>query len=414
MKYLLKNCTIMDKHSTYNGKRMDVLVQKGKIVQISNTIKDDKAKVISSDNLCCSPGWMDMGVHLGEPGNEQRETLDSLCNAAKHGGYTDIVVFPNAEPVIETKGQIESLKLQGAQRGINIHAIAPLSHGVKGENISEYYDLAHAGALGVGDGLAYIESNGLMLRALQYAKALSIPVIHHPNDVRLAEGNNINEGAMSTRLGMKGAPALAEELAVRRDLLLAAYAEGKLVFHAISTKAAVDAITKSKQDGVYATVPFLNLIHTDQDLADFDTNLKVDPPLRSERDIKALIKGLKSGSIHAIVSNHVPLEEELKKVEYSYATAGTIGLETCYAALNTYVVDGLDLELIVDRLSYGVREILGVQTPCISEGNTLNLTVFDPTLKWIHEVKESKSLSNNDPLLGKELEGKVLQTIVVH
>lgn len=415
MRHLLKNCTIIDPSSDkYHGKKYDVLYEKGSIVKIAASISDEKATLIESEDLHCSLGWMDIGVHLGEPGHEQRETMHSLCAAARAGGYTDIVVFPNAAPTIETKGQLQSLMLSGEREGVRILPMAPLSHDVKGDNIAEYIDLHQGGAVGYSDGLKPISKSGLLLRALQYARTTGAPVIHHPIDESMAAENNIHEGDVSIHLGMKGAPTISESMVVDRDIRLARYAEAGIVLHAVSSGESVDLIKQAKKsdNALRATVPYLNLLKIDEDLRDFDVNLKVDPPLRSKKDRTALLRGVEKGTIDCIVSNHVPLEGELKMVEYTYAHAGATGLETCFAALNTYAKKGLALETLVEKITIGPRQILGLEVPSIDEGAECSLTVFDPSVKWTYDGDAVHSISTNNPYIGSELQGKAITTLV--
>lgn len=413
MKYLIKDCKIIDKQSKLNGKRVDILIEKGKISDIRKGIKDEKAKLIKGKNLCASVGWMDIGTHLGEPGYEHRETFESLANAALSGGYTDLATMPQSLPAIQSKAQIKNLILAGQSNGIDIHPLGALSNNLKGENITEFVDMHHGGAVGFTDGLTTVEKGGLLLRALQYVKSFDGIILHHPNDNSLSNDDLIHEGEVSTSMGMKGSPSLAEELTVYRDVQLNAYAESRLCIHLISTSEAVSIIKsqKKKDNNITAGVSYLNLIKTDEDLVTFDSNLKVKPLLRSEKDKRSLQKGLSDDTIDYISSNHTPLEIEKKHLEYPYASHGAIGLETTFAALNSYASTNIELDTIIEKLTSGPRSVLNLDSPYIAVGQQAKLTIFDPSTEWTYEQAEVKSTSKNSPFLGNTFTGKVIATI---
>ena len=412
MKYLIRNCKITQPGSSWNGKRADILIKKGKIASIGKSLVLGTATEIKGKNLHASMGWMDIGTHLGEPGYEHRETLESLANAAAAGGYTDLVTFPKAIPAVQTKAQIQNLQLAGQRLGVNIHPIGALSNDLKGENINEFIDMHKAGAVGFSDGLKPVDKGGLLLRALQYAKSFDGTIFHHPNDDSLANGDLIHEGEVSTRLGMKGSPDLSEELTTYRDVQLNSYAASKLAIHLVSSKAAVGIIKdgKKKDKNLSAGVAYLNLVRNDESLSTFDSNHKVKPILRSDRDQKALVKAVKEGTIDYISSNHVPLEAEKKHLEYPYASHGSIGLETCFAALNTELNKQVDLSIVLQKLTTGPREVLGLPMPLISEGEDVCMTIFDPSEQWIYTQSDIKSTSSNSPFIGMTFTGKTIAT----
>ena len=413
MKYLIKDCKIVDKASTLNGKRVDILVEKGKIADLGKNLKDDKAKVVRGKNLCASVGWMDIGTHLGEPGYEHRETFESLAAAALAGGYTDLVTMPKSVPAIQSKAQIKNLILNGQSIGVDIHPLGALSNDLLGENITEFIDMHHGGAVGFTDGLKPVAKGGLLLRALHYVKSFGGVIFHNPNDESIANGDLIHEGNVSTSMGMKGSPSLAEELTVFRDVQLNAYSESKLCLHLISSAESVSIIKnqKKKDQNLKAGVSYLSLIKTHEDLADFDSNLKVKPILRSVKDKKSLHKSLIDGTVDYISSNHVPLEIEKKHTEYPYASHGAIGLETTFAALNTYTAKSITLDTIIEKLTSGPRSVLNIQMPTIAIGEEAKLTIFDPTCQWIYEEQSIKSTSKNSPFIGDTFSGKVIATI---
>lgn len=413
MKYLIKDCKIVDKRSKLNGKRVDILVEKGKIAKIGKNLKDDKSNVIKGKNLHVSIGWMDIGTHLGEPGYEHRETFESLAEAALAGGYTDLVTMPESIPAIQSKAQIKNLILSGRSMGVDIHPLGALSNDLNGDNITEFVDMHHGGAVGFTDGLKPIAKGGLILRALQYVKSFDGIILHHPTDESISNGDLIHEGAISTSMGMKGSPSLAEELTVYRDIQLNTYAESKLCLHLISTAESISIIKnqKKKDKNLTAGVSYLSLIKTHEDLTDFDSNLKVKPILRGTKDRKALQKGLTDGTIDYISSNHVPLEIEKKHLEYPYVSHGAIGLETTFAALNSHVLQSVDLITIIEKITTRPRSIFNIASPSIAVGELAKLTIFDPTYEWKYEEQSIKSTSSNSPFIGATFTGKVIATL---
>ena len=413
MKYLIKDCKIVDKRSSLNGKRVDILVEKGKIADLGENLKDDKASVIKGKNLYASVGWMDIGTHLGEPGYEHRETFESLAEAALAGGYTDLVTMPKSVPAIQSKAQIKNLILNGQSIGVDIHPLGALSNDLQGQNITEFVDMHHGGAVGFTDGLKPIGKGGLLLRALQYVKSFDGVIFHHPNDETISNGDLIHEGDVSTSMVMKGSSSLAEDLTVYRDVQLNAYSESKLCLHLISSADSISIIKnqKKKDQTIKAGVSYLNLIKTHEDLSDFDSNLKVKPILRSTKDKKSLLKGLTDGTVDYISSNHVPLEIEKKHLEYPYASHGAIGLETTFAALNTYATKSVNIETIIEKLTSGPRSILNIKMPTIAKGEMAKLTIFDPTNEWIYDEQSIKSTSKNSPFLNTAFTGKVIATV---
>ena len=414
MDILLKRATIISPGDKNHLQTKDILVSKGKIEKIANTISAPKAKIIESENLHVSMGWMDIGTHIGEPGLEHRETSDSAAGAAAAGGYTDIAVMPTVDPVTHSKSEVSYIANNQPSNGVRIHSIGAVSRDAKGEDLTEMIDMSRAGAIAFGDGLKSIKDSGMMMRALQYAKAVNKPVINYSLDKSLAHDGQMHEGNVSVSLGMQGIPSLAEQVAVQRDLYLAKYTESELILHCISSSESCDLIKKAIKDNikVSATVSYLNLIHTDEDLRSFNSNLKVKPPLRSNIDKKALIKSVRKGNIRTIVSNHVPLEEEQKKLEFSYAGFGATGLETCFAAINTHLSEDLSLEQIILALTVGPRTQMKVDLPIIKSGETVCLTVFDPSISWTYDNKTKKSISSNSNFLSTSLKGKVLATII--
>jgi len=410
MSLLIKKAKIIHPDSSYNGEVKDMLVQNGKIIRIADEIKDEKATVISSAKLHASIGWMDIGTVSGEPGYEQRETFESLSKTAAAGGYTAIAVFPNTMPVSDSKSSIQYVSNTTKSLLVDFLPIASVSKGCKGVEITEMIDLKENGAIAFSDGVHSIESSGLMLRALQYSKVVDGIVIHQASDPGIANGNDIHEGTVSTSLGLKASPVLSEVLAVERDLRLAEYAEGRLLVHNISSAESVEKLKAFKSKNVYCSVPYLNLCKTDQSIASFDVNYKTCPPLRSEGDREALVNGIRKNVIDIISSNHVPLEEELKKKEFVYADAGATGLQTCFSALCSFAKD-ISIKKMVKCLALNPRHIFGLGIPAIEEGAEANLCLFDPEAEWELNETNNFSLSRNSPFWNQKLNGKVIAVI---
>ena len=413
MDLLIKNATIVDPGTSLTGKQMDVLISGGKIVQIGKGITSLKAKEIKIKGLHISPGWLDVGVQTGDPGLEHREDLITVTNAAAAGGFTGIACYPNTDPVTDSKSGVLYLKQNSQDLPVDCYPIGALSAGCDGKDITELYDMHEAGACAFSDGNRSIQHAGLMLRGLLYVKAFDGLVINHPHDKTLSANGQMHEGYVSTTLGLRGISGLTEEIMVQRDIELAEYAQSKVHIANISTALSVEKIKKAKAKGIQVTtsVAALNLLFDDGVLSGFDSNFKVLPPLRSKNDIKALKKGLKDGTIDFITSNHVPLEEEAKKLEFPYATFGAIGLETSFAVANTALEKSLSLEDLVEKLSIQPRKTLGLPIVKIEEGTLANLSLFVPNTPWTVTKKDIRSRSENTPLIGHVLKGGVFGII---
>jgi dihydroorotase len=414
MNYLVKGAVILHAGSPYHLQKKDILIADGIIKKIGDVLEDGSAQIISGNDLCCSIGLFDIGAHCGEPGYESRETMDSLTKAALAGGFTALALFPNNKPVTQTKADVAFLKNHHHRNGVEIHPIAALSKDIKGQDITEYYDLASAGAIGVSDGLHAIQDTGLIGRALQYATTAGLSVIHHPDDRFLSHDGEMHEGTMSTSLGMKGVPDIAELQMLQRDMLVLEYHSGQIIEHAISSARSVSAIeqAKNQKQDIKATVSYMNLLFTDENLSDFDSNLKVLPVLRSENDRAVLIEGVKSSIIDAIVSNHKPLDEESKNLEFTYAQPGATGLETCLPALVDHLADRLGLETIIECLTTSPRKIIGLSVPEIAENAPANLCIFDLNAPWVYDQQTCNSLSVNNPFWGKSFKTRVVRVIL--
>lgn len=410
---LIKNATIIDPDSKLNGKKRDLLIEKGKITQIKGNIPAGKATILEAKGACVSIGWLDLGVQVGDPGFEHRETLTSAAAAAMAGGFTAIACQPNSSPVIHSKSEVLYISNNTDRGLVDFHPIGAVSRDCAGQDITEMYDMHDSGAVAFSDGKKQIQDAGLMMRALQYVKAFDGLIINHPHDQTLSPNGQLHEGLMSTSLGMRGFPAIAEELMLQRDLYLLEYTESRLHVANISTAGAVKLMKKAKAQGLSITssVAIMNLVLTDEALGDFDSNYKVLPPLREKSDVTALKKGLKDGTIDLINSNHIPWEEEMKNLEFPYAKFGAIGLETVYALCNTYLQDVLEQEDIVRLLAINPRGVLRLPIAKIEVGAIANLTIFHPKEEWTFTAKNIHSKSRNTPFIDQQFTGKVLGVV---
>lgn len=411
---LIKNATIVDPGSKLNGKKRDILIKNGIIQSIKASIEAARTEVWDVKGACVSVGWMDIGTQVGDPGLEHREDLETATSAAAKGGYTAVACLPNTIPTVQSKSEVNYILKNTKDGLVDFLPIGAVSHHCEGKDIVEIYDMHHAGAVAFSDGQNTIQDSGLMMRALQYVKAFDGLIMNHPSDVLIAGGGQVHEGLVSTSLGMKGLPSIAEELMVQRDLYLTEYSESRLHVLNISSARSVELIRQAinKGQSISASVPALNLVFDEEAVAAFDVNYKVLPPLRSKEDIKALRKAVKSGVINVITSNHRPLDTEAKDLEFSYSDFGVIGLETTFALLNTHLVDSsFEIEDLIRILAQAPREILQVEMPEIAEGANANLTVFDPKQVWIFEKSDIQSKSANTPFVGTEFKGKVLGVV---
>jgi len=410
MDLLLKRCKIIDPSSTHHDTLQDVFISEGHIKSIGKDLDVTADQVVDRAGIALYPGWLDIGVHTGDPGFEHRDDLASIAEAAAAGGFTGILSFPNTQPTIQSKSEVMYVKQSAKPFLVDVYPAGALTRNCAGEEITEMIDMNRAGALAFTDGLHPVSHTGVFLRALQYVKTFDGVVIHHPFDQHLAKEGQLHEGYTSTTLGMRGIPSLSEEIMVQRDLSLLAYAQSRLHLHCISTAAAVDLVREAKRAGlqVTASVAYLNLIFTDEDLVGFNSALKVLPPLRAKADQAALLAGLEDGTIDAICTNHVPLEDERKKLEFSYADFGASGLQTLYSGLRTRLGDRLSPTVLADKLAHGPRKILGLDPISISEGSLAQLTLCLPEDHWSLERNNNQSKSQNNPFWKGIMKGKIL------
>ncbi len=405
MSTLLKSATIIDAHSQFNNQKKDILISNGVIEKIENsiTIKPEYT-VVELENLHISNGWFDASVSFGEPGFEERETINNGLYTAAKSGFTAVAVNSNTLPVIDNKSAVEFLINKSFGNATKLFPIASLTQKSEGKEMAELYDMQQSGAIAFGDYNKPLQNDNLMKVALLYTQNFDGLVISFPKNKLIAGEGLVNEGKNSTKLGLKGIPALAEHLQVARDLFLLEYTGGKLHIPTISTKKSVELIREAKKKGlkVSCSVTPHHLTLTDDELHGFDSNTKVTPPLRTQEDCDALIEAVKDGTIDIITSDHNPIDIENKKVEYNAAKNGTIGLESFFGALNNTI----NFTDIIEAFTTKPRTLFGLEISKIAIGEKADLTLFNPEDKYTFSKKNILSTSKNAIFLGKELKGK--------
>ncbi|MDX2134905.1 MAG: dihydroorotase [Saprospiraceae bacterium] len=390
---------------------MDVLVEDGLIRRIGSALQPTSGTTVwSSPGLCVSTGWLDVGTQMGDPGLEHREDLYTAQQAAAAGGFTAIAPYPNTSPAIHAKSEVLYLLSKSRQHAVTVYPIGAVSVQTAGRDLAELYDMHSAGAVAFADGPGGIHDAGLLLRALQYAQAFRGVILDQPMDGALMHGGQMHEGLLSTRMGLRGIPSLAESIAVQRDLSLMRYAGGRLHLYGISTAEGVALIRQAKAEGlaVTASATIANACFTDQQLAAFDTNWKLMPPLRSASDRQAVVAGLADGTLDFLTSNHTPLDEEVKNVEFTYADFGMTALETALSLSCMHLAPELGLARLAQLWSVAPRRTLGMAVLEIREGARAELTVFDPDRTWVPETGSLYSRSRNTPFLGATLRGRAV------
>ncbi len=410
MNILIKSAKIIDENSSFHQQTKDVLIENGVITKIASNIShSDKIKEISFKNLHISNGWFDASVSFGEPGYEERENIDHGLQVAAKSGFTGVALNPNTKPYIDNKSAVEFLTRKGIDSIVDLYPIANLTKGSQGEEMAELFDMKNSGAIAFGDYIHSISNANLMKIALLYAQNFDGLVLSFPQDNSIATTGFVNESENTTRLGLDAIPSLAEELQIARDLFLLEYTGGKLHIPTISSAKAVKLMKEAKKKGLDVTcsVAVHHLVLTDNEIQSFDTNYKVKPPLRSVSDTKALIKGVKEGTIDMIVSDHNPIDIENKNVEFANGMYGTIGLESFFGSLNAI----MDLEEFIGNITENPRKRFGLPTSKIEKGEKANLSLFDPDLNYTFKEENILSKSKNSAFLGKELRGIVYGVI---
>ena len=410
MTILIRKAIIALPGSTFNGQQKDILIADGIIAKVGGNITEKADTIIERDGLRVSPGWVDIFAHFCDPGYEFKETLQTGAKAAAAGGYTHVFVLPNTNPVVHSKSQVEYIKEKSRSLPVNIHPLGAVSKNAEGKDLAEMYDMFGSGAIAFSDGINAVQSAGVLLKALQYVKAFEGVLVQIPQDKSIGTHGLMNEGIVSTRLGLPGQPVIAEEMMVARDIELVEYTASKLHFTGISSKRSVDHIKKAREKGlqVSCSVTPHHLFFSDEDLVDYDTNLKVNPPLRTPVNRQALREAINRGDIDIIASHHFPQEWDSKTCEFEYAGYGMIGLETAFGVAGAA---GIDAERWVELCSINPRKIFGLPAATLLEGHPADLTLFNPGVSYRFEETQILSKSKNSPFTGKQLKGRVIGII---
>ena len=410
MNILIKSVKIIDPNSKYHNKKRDILIERGIITKIAPNIINHKIKIFTANNLHISTGWFDLHANFRDPGFEHKEDIITGCAAAAKGGFTNVVLMPCNQPKTDNNTQVRYILNQGKNNIVTVHVAGSITKEMKGKEMVEMYDMKKAGAIAFTDDKSSLQNNKLMKQALLYAKDFNGVIMNFANDISISDGGQINEGMISTELGLKGIPAMAEEIMIDRDISLCNYTDSKLHLSYISTIEGINKIKKAKKAGTNITsdVALHNLILTDDNTKQFDSNYKVIPPLRDKKTCKALLKGLKEGIIDIICSDHNPEDIENKRTEFNNAAFGIIGLETAFGLICKYLSDDLSLDEIIQKISINPRKLLNLEYNSIEEGNYADLTLFNPYIEWKYLEKDIISKSKNTPFIGETLKGKAI------
>jgi dihydroorotase len=406
MKILIQSPQIIDANSPFHKKEKNVLINNGRIAEIGD--KNYSAdKVIKAEGMKLTIGWFDLGTYVGDPGLEHKEDLETLAKGAASGGFTEVAVLPNTLPSVQTKNEISYITKGNDTRLVQIHALASVTRNNKGEELTEMIDLHTAGAVGFTDGLKSIWHTDILLKSLQYLQKFNGVLIDHPEDNWLNLFGQMHEGLNSTVLGLKGMPRIAEETAISKNLELLAYAGGRLHFARISSGKSAELIRAAKKKlNASCDIAAYQPLFDDSYLSTFDTNYKVNPPLREKADNDSLIKALKDGTIDVLCSGHTPHEEESKKLEFDHADFGMINLQT-FASNLVALSKWIDYDVLLEKVTAAPRNILNLEIPKIEVEEKANLTLFDPDKNWTLDDKTNFSKAKNSPWYGKKITGKV-------
>jgi dihydroorotase len=407
MNVLIQQAEILDPQSPLNKQRKDILIRDGIISSIADNIDPSDHLVVNGQALQVSAGWVDVFSNFADPGYEFKETIETGSAAAAAGGFTDVLIIPNTKPVVDSKSQVEYIRFKSTSLPVNIYPIGSVSKNAEGKDLAEMYDMHASGAIAFGDGLNPIQSAGLLLKALQYVSAIDAVIIQIPDDRTVGANGLMNEGVISTQLGLAGKPIMAEELLIARDIKLARYTDSKIHFTGITSPKSLEYIRRAKDSGIKVTcsVTPYHLYYTEEDLKEYDTNLKVYPPLRGRNSVNALVDALKDGTIDCIATHHMPHEYDSKVLEFEYAKNGMTGLETCFHLLKM-AVPALQDSRWVELLSTNPRKIFGLPQPLIDEGQVAQLTLFSSHGETTI-TNQFYSKSKNNPLIDQVVPGKI-------
>lgn len=407
------------------GKDASVFVKDGCIVKIVKETKLsardmsslDESQIVDATGMIVVPGLIDIHVHLREPGREDAETVVSGCRAAAAGGFTSVCCMPNTTPRIDNQETVKFVQDRAQNASARVYVVGAITKNIEGKELAEIGDLVKMGAVAITDDGHYLQNPKIMVRALQYARMFDVPVMQHAEDQFLCAGSVMNESFQSTRLGLKGAPAVAEEIAVLRDIALCRVTGGRLHIQHVSTAGAVRAIRQAKSEGVRVTAEVTphHLILTDEEIGKhFNPNLRVNPPLRTATDRSAVVEGLIDGTLDCIASDHAPHTDESKDCEFDQAPPGMIGLETTVALIKTFLVDKgyMTWADAIAKMSVNPAKILNLEGGTLAEGTAADLAIIDPEKSWTVKASKFHSRSKNTPFEGWKLSGQVSKTIL--
>lgn len=408
MKFTIKSATLIDQKSPFNGMEVDVIIDKDQIVEVSSAIENPVGKVIEAKGMYLSAGWVDAHVQFGEPGHEERETFDSGCSAAAHGGFTSVMLTPEVTPTTDNKGAIEYIYSKTESQPINVYPLGAVTTQREGKDLAELFDMYQAGAIGFYEGKKEIKNANLLKIGLQYSSTFQAPIFSMPYDENLGFGGQMHEGSVSTLLGLKGIPSIAEEVAIQRDLSILEYTGGHLHIAGVSTAKGVERIREAKNAGlqVTASVALYSLLYTDEKVNGYDTNYKTLPPLRPQSDVDALIEAVIDGTLDVISTDHMPKDIEVKQCEFDHAEFGMAILETAFAG-SSELIEKIGLEKWVEMVSVNPRRIFDLPEISVSEGNIAELTLFSSTEEWTLSQAEAMSKAVNNPMYQSHLKGRV-------
>lgn len=412
MDIVLRQATIIDPASPYHNQQKDVYILNGIIKAIDTAINQKAQREINANTLLLSPGWVDTFSHFCDPGFEYKETLQSGAATAAAGGFTDVFILPNTSPFVHNKSAVSYIIEGSRPLAVNIHPIGGITKNGEGKELAEMYDMFHNGAVAFSDGLSTVQNEGLLLKALQYVKSIDATIIQLPDNASINPNGLMHEGITSTILGLPGKPAIAEELMIVSGIELAKYTGSKIHFTGVSTAKSIALIAAAKEEGisVSCSVTPYHLYYCDEDLATYDTNLKVNPPLRTQKDRAALQQAVLTGMVDCIAAHHLPQNKDEKLVEFEYAKKGMIGLQTSFAVLNT-LFPQLSTEALVALFCTNARQLFKMPMPVIKENEPAVLTLFSRSEEWTFTAANNRSQSANSAFIGKTLKGKALGII---
>jgi dihydroorotase len=409
MKLLIKQACITDPLSSHHGTIQDILIENNIIREIATSISEKADLVIDEKNLQVCPGWVDIFSNFADPGFEYKETLETGSAAAAAGGFTDVFLIPDTQPVTDGKSQVEVIHHRNNGLPVTIHAIGAITKNLDGRHLAEMYDMKNSGAVAFSDGLHPVQSSGVLVKALQYVKAFQGVIIQIPDDTSISPNGLIHEGILSTRLGLPGKPMMSEELIIARDIKLARYTGSRIHFTGVTSPKSIEYIRRGKESGIDITcsVTPYHLFFSDDALVDYDTNLKVYPPLRTRVIADQLKQAVRDGTIDCIASHHLPHEYDSKILEFENAKYGMTGLETSYAVIQTMFPE-LSAEKIYALFGGNARRIFNLSPCTIEKGSAGNLTLFNMGIEWKYDLTRTASKSRNSPFHGFVFTGKAL------